>query len=59
MRFTRVPEDPSSSAPPPAPPVGVAHEADFNIGDQEISEVAFQTASSQPASAQVDCLAGF
>ena len=43
MRFTRVPEDPSSSVPPPAPPAGVAYEANFNIGDQEISEVAFQT----------------
>jgi hypothetical protein len=43
MRFTRVPEDPSSSVPPPAPPAGVAYEADLNIGDQEISEVAFQT----------------
>ena len=43
MRFTRVPEDPSSSVPPPDPPAGVAYEAEFNIGDQEISDVAFQT----------------
>ena len=43
MRFTRVPEDPSSSVPPSAPPAGVAYEADFSIGDQEISEVALQT----------------